>query len=319
MKKRNWKRIICFSLLSVLILSVFLTVPRMARAGFGDFDSRSDFGGSDFGSSSFGSSDSSSDSDSDGFDLYALLQVADFVGRLFGIKSPYVSLAILLIIIAFLKFVLPDLKGSSHRSAHKGITHDALYRPESLQQLSADDPAFDSAALIQRVRDLFEKMQLAWEAGNIDSLRKDFMPDTWTRFNTQLQNKIAVGETAHVRDIVFDQVSLLSYSTDAEHQILNVKIDVTHNIWTTNQQGKCIQGTEKTRKKYEYVWTMLRPLGSVTGGAVSGDTAHCPNCGADIDLEAFAECPFCHTPVMKVSPDWVISEIDALSQQTLHK
>ena len=85
MKKRNWKRIICFSLLSVLILSVFLTVPRMARAGFGDFDSRSDFGGSDFGSSSFGSSDSSSDSDSDGFDLYALLQVADFVGRLFGI------------------------------------------------------------------------------------------------------------------------------------------------------------------------------------------------------------------------------------------
>ena len=45
----------------------------------------------------------------------------------------------------------------------------------------------------------------------------------------------------------------------------------------------------------------------------------CVNCGAEIDLEAFAECPFCHTPVMKVSPDWVISEIDALSQQTLHK
>ena len=97
------------------------------------------------------------------------------------------------------------------------------------------DPSFDAEDLIQRVKTLFVKIQACWEDGNIEPLQKDFMPDTWTRFNTQLQNKKVAGETAHVRSILFDQVAFQSYTTDSEHQVLRIKIDVTHNIWTTNR------------------------------------------------------------------------------------
>ena len=311
MRKKRWKRIVATFILMFVMLSVIAIVPQVAKAGFGDFDSRSDYGGSRRRGSS---------GDSDGFDLYAILRIAGLIGRIFGIESPYVSIALTLAIVFGAKYGIAALKGRSDQSSvHNGADHSNEYRPESLSMLKSNDPSFDSADLIQRVKNLFEKMQSCWEEGNIEPLRKDFMPDTWTRFNTQLQNKRAAGETSHVRNILFDQVVLQSFATDSEHQVLKIKIDVTHNIWTTNRRGKCIQGTDKTRKRFEFIWTMMRPLGSQTGGAGMTDAMHCPNCGAEIDLEAFAECPFCHTPIMKISQDWVISEIDALSQRTLHE
>ena len=313
MNKKNWKRFLSVALLAFLVLALALSIPHAAK-GFGDFDSRSDFGGSGSGSSSR----NSSDSDSDGVDLYMLFRLATFVGRLFGIESPAVSVVLTLVIFFGLKFAFSALKKKEGQSSrHEDPEHGDGFNPDSLRRLQEADPSFDGEALLQRVRDLYEKMQFCWEEGNIDPLRKDFMPDAWTRFNTQLQNKCAAGETSHVRNIQFGQVALQSWSAGAEHQILRIRFDVTQNIWTTNAEGKCTLGTEKTRKRFEFVWTMTRPLESVTGGAPSADADHCPNCGAEIDMESFAECPFCHTPFMKVSPDWVISEIDALSQQTL--
>ena len=308
MNKKNWKRILCFSLAALMVLSLVTVLAPTARAGFGDFDSRSDFGSSHSSSSSGGSSSSS---DSDGISFYFLIRAATSLFRLMGIENPWVSLAIIAVIVIAIRIFL------NSRKKKQGLDHKDQRNPASLETLAAEDPAFNAADLTQRVRVLYEKMQVCWEEGNIEPLRKDFMPDTWTRFDTQLRNKNAAGETAHVRNIVYDSVDLLSYSKDAEHQVLKVGLTVTHNIWTTNAEGKCIQGTESTRKRFEYILTLMRPAGAVTGAGASEDTAHCPNCGAEIDLEAFAECPFCHTPVTKISSDWVISEIDALSQTTL--
>ena len=310
MNKKIWKRILAIVILAALGLSLITIVPEVARAGFGDFDSGSDFGGS---------SRSSSSSDSDSFDLFEMIEFVNFIGRIFGIRSPVVSILIVVVILAVIKIGIPLLKGSlGSSSRNEGIQHRNEFRPDTLEQLRTEDPAYDPEVVIQRVQALYEKMQTCWEDGNIEPLRKDFMPDAWTRFDTQLQNKKLAGETSHVRDIVFNQVEIQNYAKDSEHQVLRVKLDVTHNVWTTDSKGKCIQGTEKTRKRFKYMWTMVRPLGARSDGSAVQDTTHCPNCGAEIDMEAFAECPFCHTPFMQVAPDWVISEIDALSQTTIH-
>ena len=312
MKARNWKRIFCLSLLAVIIITSLVAAPQAANA-FGDFNSNSDYGGS---------GRKRSDSDSDGISIYALFRIATLISDLLGIKSPYITFLLLILIVVILKYGVGALKKSGRQNTHEGIrqgAEDMQRGPDSsILQLTEDDPGFDADALRERVKTIFEKMQTCWENGNIEPLRNDFMPDAWTRFNTQLQNKKAAGETTHVRNILFDDVTLLRYATEGGHQMLKIRITVTHNIWVTNDKGKCIQGTEKTRKKFEFIWTMLRPAGSVTGGVTAADETHCSNCGAEVDLEVFAECPFCHTPIMAVSPDWVVSEIDAVSQTTLH-
>ena len=307
MKKKNGLRIFSYILLAVLVISIAAAIPQEARA-FGDFSSHSDYGGSS------SHSDSSSGSSGDGFDLTILYHFAEIISDALGIGSPIAVLIFLILVFVGIRFLI----AAQRKVKHEGSASRVRYQPDSLQKLSDADPAFSMSDLTERARDLFVRMQDCWEAGNIDPLRKDFMPDTWTRFNTQLQNKTAAGETTHVSDIVFNRVTPLSYATDSEHQILKIQLDVTHNVWMTNRKGECTEGTEKTRKRFVFIWTMMRPLNAKTGGMAASDTTHCPNCGAEIDLEAFAECPFCHTPVMKISPDWVISEIDAISQQTIH-
>ena len=317
MKRSNRQKILCICLAAALVLASVLWIPQTAR-GFGDFDSRSDFGGSS-SHSDYSSSGSSSDSDSGIFDLYAIFELADLLADLFG-TSPAVILVIFAVIALAVMFWFRLMTASESGTRHRGTVTEKALRPGTLAKLKEADPGFSESALAERLKMLFESMQDEWEEGNIEPLRKDFLPDTWTRFNTQLQNKKAAGETAHVRNIVFEDVSLRNYTTDAEHQILTVRIVAVHNIWTTNREGRCIQGTENTRKRFTFLWTLVRPLDAVTAGGGSPEgTTHCPNCGAEVDTEAFAECPYCHTPMMKVSADWVISEIDALSQETLNK
>ncbi len=310
MRKNQRKRNLTIFFALLLAAVLLIAIPLVAH-GFGDFDSGSDFGG---GGSSWDFDSSSSDDDSDGTDILELIRFVLIFGDLVGL--PREATALILVAIIAVVFVVKFRARTKNRG---NISAEKLHQPRGdLSALLSADPGFDEGALQARVQSLFERMQSCWEAGNIEPLRKDFMPDTWTRFNTQLQNKNAVGETAHVRNIVFNEVCILSYSADDRLQKLSIRVDVTHNIWTTNREGRNIQGNENTRKRMVFLWTMTRPAGAVTGNQAA-DSTHCPNCGAEVDLEAFAECPFCHTPIMKVSQDWVISEIEAMQQETLNR
>ncbi len=300
MNRKNRKRLLAaLLLLTLAVVLVFTAVPRAAEA-FGDLDSKSDYGGKS------GSKDS-------GVDVGTVIDIAYFLTNVLHLPMPVVIL-IIVAVVALLIY----MKYRKGKRPEAGPVSSAVEDGGSLLRLAERDPAFNEGALVERIKALFEKMDDCWEKGSIVPLRKDFMPDTWTRFSTQLQSKVDIGETTHARDTVFDDVSLVSYAEDERYQILTVRLLVTRNIWTTDKDGKCTVGTESTRKRIEYYWTMNRPLGSKTGDKPLDET-HCPNCGAGLDLEAFAECPFCHTPIMKISQDWVIAGINAVSQDTIHQ
>ena len=69
---------------------------------------------------------------------------------------------------------------------------------------------------------------------------------------------------------------------------------------------------------YSYEWDLLRPTGTKTE-AESGETKRitCPGCGAPLDVNASARCPYCGTVIQQQAQDWVISAIRAIKQQTL--
>ena len=43
----------------------------------------------------------------------------------------------------------------------------------------------------------------------------------------------------------------------------------------------------------------------------------CPGCGAPLDVNASARCPYCGTVIQQQAQDWVISAIRGIKQQTL--
>lgn len=297
------------AVLAGLFLCLILVLPVYSALGFGDFDSGSDFGGSDSGgydSDSYSSSRSSRSSRSSSGGS------GDTTG-LFG----FIVLAILFYGLLFTVSGMRN-KGRKNGQGTGSGTADTHMDNRAYIAMKERDLSFTEKALYEYVRKLFGEMQDGWEKGDITNVRYGFHPDTWQRFATQLKMKNDRGETTHVRDIAFNWIRVVGFrSLPGENMDrIQVRFEAEYNVWVTDQHGKCIQGTPETRHAMTYLWTMERPDQAPAQKAPE-DGAHCPNCGAELDVAAFAECPFCHTQLRQESANWVIRDIRAEAQRTI--
>ena len=315
------------AVLAGLLLCAVLVLPLRGALGFGDFDSDSDFGGSDYGGSDYGGSDYGSDyGDSDySYRDGKSRSRNSSSGDAFG---GFMAIVLMMGIGLFAAATKSGNSGGS-RSGGSGGGSGSIPRrkpeinripmeTEAYKALRERDPGYSEEALFEYIKKLFREMQDGWEAGDITNVQYGFLPDTWQRFSTQLMMKNRRGETTHVRDIVFGSIKVTGFRPlpNEGRDKLQVTFQVTYNVWTTNKDGNNIQGSPETRHLMTYLWTMERPHSAETQ-KVSADTSHCPNCGAELDVAAFAECPFCHTQLRTEAVNWVIRDIRAEAQRTI--
>ena len=293
-----------FSVLCLLL--ALMIIPLHTALGFGDFDSGSDSGGSDWDSGSDWSSDRSGSS-----------------SRSSGGKGSGSGTWLPVLLIFAAPFVLFGALSSDSKKKARSIEEEseAMRLKEKLakNELLQRDPLFSEDALIEHVKRLFTEMQTTWEAGDIGPVQYGFTSDAWNRFNTQLQMKNQRGEVTHVRDISFMGVDIIGIHPGETKERLTVRIVVAYNVWVTNRKGSNIQGSPSTRHKMDYRWTMERPAGAQTEKSGLADRKHCPNCGAELDVAAFAECPFCKAQIGGEWKGWLLSDIQLASQETLHR
>ena len=303
-------RRIMSALFAGLILCVFLILPMYNARGFGDFDSDYDFGGYD------------SDYDFGGYDSSDYSSGSGGSSRSSSSSGIGLTIAWIFILILWIPIVVVTIIAIREDKASGGQTSKKIRRIDMDQgaydTLRERDPGFSESSLIEYIKTLFTEMQTGWEAGDISNVQYGFVPDTWQRFATQLEMKNRRGETTHVRDISFREVCVVGFTTvpRENRDKMHVRIQVEYNVWVTNKGGKYIQGSPKTRHLMTYLWALERPHDVLTQQNTD-DTSHCPNCGAELDVNAFAECPFCHTQLRQKTSNWVIRDIQAESQVTI--
>ena len=66
----------------------------------------------------------------------------------------------------------------------------------------------------------------------------------------------------------------------------------------------------------EYEWTLTRKRGIRTGVNDGIRVQNCPNCGAAININRTAKCPYCDSIITVEAHDWAVSNIKGLSQRT---
>ena len=310
MNKRHW----ILTILTLLLATAMTLIPLCSALGFGDFDSASDYGGGSDSYSDYSSYDSGSDSHSrensnSGKSSYYTGNAGKWIIGVLGFIIIFVLMPVNSIVFNIRRSVKEARKKTQQENENR----------QNKQEILRNDPDFSEEKVIEQVKKLFVEMQEAWEAGDIHSVQYGFNAVAWNRFNMQLQMKNARGEVTHVRDISFVTVEIIRYVKKYGKQILIVRILVDYNVWVTNAEGKCIQGTESTRHRMDYIWTLERPEDAKTEENNPSDRSHCPHCGAEVDLTAFAECPFCKAQIERKWSGWLLADIRALSQRTLQK
>ncbi len=297
--KKSWKVLLNIRLAAVLLLSVWPGI-----ADFGDFGGDSDYGGgSDWGSShdsgrdwdySSGRRSRSSGSGS---------------GNGSGLGPAVLVYLIISGIILVYKFKHPPQKKQTGSGTRKKIEPTWGFLPRMLLSIPPEadwQPAREKEAF----EDLYRRMQDAWGAGDMTPLRGDFTPEAYAQFERQLQAKNARGEHAHCK-VISVSATPEGWNENAHEWMLAVTVRAVIKAWNTNDNGDIVSGSSLAEKSMVYAWVLRKPKNTAEG------KLHCPNCGAEVEMEAGTECPMCGAQLEAPGKGWQLSSIQGLSQKTL--
>ena len=305
----------------IFALGLFLIIlPAFAGADFGGFSGDSDYGGSwdsgsDWSSSSWDSDYSSGsyyddDSDVSGIDIgisLAVMAAIVVLGLIFDVSE---------------KRKKKKQYGAGRPQSAQGRPQGAQRTPDSrlqpLGDLAVTDPSFDANAMQEKISNLYVQMQNCWTDKNIESLRPYFTDAFFTQMERQLNGLKSRGLTNHVDRIAVLGVNLRGFYKQGGDEHLIVELRTRIVDYTVQDSDKKLVSGDRNREKFmTYEWDMCRAEGSVTTREGAMQSVSCPGCGAPLDVNASARCPYCGTVIQQQAQDWVISAIRAIKQQTL--
>ena len=312
-------------LLVLFLVLCLILVPVTAGADFGGFGGDSDFGsdwgGSDWGSSDWGSSDwGSSDWGSSSSDWGSSFGSGYIVGSTANSYSSSSSdMFYSLVMLAILVFVIVWLfRRRKDQNKPQGATPTSSAQLRPLSEYSELDPAFDAAALQEKLSNLYVQMQNAWTAKDISPLRPYFTDAYYAQMERTLNQLTKAGYTNYVERIAVLGVDIRGWMQldDYDHMIVNLRsriIDYTIN----DKTGELASGSQTREKFMTYEIDLSRRTGMKTEAQSGMHTVNCPNCGAPLNINTTAKCPYCDSIVTVEEHDWAISTIKGISQQTV--
>ena len=298
-------------LILLLVYSIF-AIPVTTRADFGNFSGDSDYGGSSDWSS--GNSYSSYDDDRD----YGSSSGASGDDSLGFVVTLIIFIAITVIGGGSKERGKKKRGGKKSKNAEKSKTDRSKTKLTSIAEYTKLDPNFKAQELTEKAANLYVQMQNDWTAKDIEPLRPYFSDALFTQMERSLKEIVKRGETNMVERIAVLEVTPLGFRQSAGEDIITLCLRTRIVDYTVNDSTKEVVSGSRNREKFmTYEWDILRPSGMITGED-TGTTKRisCPSCGAPLDVNASARCPYCGSVIQQQAKDWVIGAIRGIRQET---
>lgn len=294
-----------YILLAVAVLAVsLLTVSALADAG--NFS-----GGSDYGGGSSGGSSSDWGSDSGG------VVVSGPLGT---------GLTIVVFAIFGVAFVYAYINSKKAGSGPGSVTGEInLSDLSPMSSLIEKDPNFSESDMRDKISNLYVRMQNAWQDKNFEPMRPYMTDALYNQFSLQLDGLIRANQTNYVERIAVLDVSLNGWKESEANDALVATVStriVDYNV--DDKTGKVVSGSKTAEKFMTYQWTLVRSSGMTTperagSGSEGTSEVSCPSCGAPVEINQSAKCPYCGSIINAKDYDWSISAIKGISQRTVGK
>ena len=210
----------------------------------------------------------------------------------------------------------------STKSGKNGKVNLGRQQPEKplvnrIDELKKKDPNFSEAKFLDDAANLYVRMQNCWTAKDLEPVRPHLTTELYAKSDRQIQAYKNNHQTDHVERISVLDTRIVGCDADNVNDIITVQLTARIVDYVTNDDtGAIIRGSNSKELFMTYQWTFIRSLGKTTGESGDIDSEHCPNCGAPIDLNQSAVCPYCGATVTSGDYDWVVSNIRGISQRS---
>ena len=242
------------------------------------------------------------------------------------IVHPVIGVPVLIVVIVFVYFV--NKQGTS--AYQSGIIRSGgpligeNRKQQVVAQLRQHDPAFDEAAFLKRVSSAFDQIQTAWCNQNLKNVQLFLSDGVAERFALQFAEQRAMGYHDQMSQIGIDDIRIADLDTSGVFDEISVRIAAHASDFraplTSSTPGQSVPAPPRllpdtSTNPFTEVWSFLRRRGTLTDNSKPGlIEGHCPNCGAAIEMNQNAQCPYCHALLHSGQYDWVVSEITQESE-----
>ena len=179
-----------------------------------------------------------------------------------------------------------------------------------LDAIKGHDPAFDQAAFLADVERSFFVVQQAWSERKPELSRRVMADGLWQQHKVQIDQYTAQHRRNLLDNLSVGSATVVAAHTDQSYDTLTVRIlAACADYDVDDQSGKVVRGNRDVNQWTED-WVYQRSSDAVTKPGAGTLSAHCPNCGAPLDLDLAGVCSYCKAPIMSGKYDWVLTRID---------
>ncbi len=315
---KKHKRLLLFFLTCLVLCSFTLANVVDAAVGHStSHGSSSSSSGSTSSSRSFSSSSSSSSTGS--------ASTGEMPGGMLVAVIAIVLAAIIIVIVVIVS-IFKTRKGpitEEYQSMMDAVANVAAaasikepaYLRQALAELAERDPEFSEDLFISRVNNMFVQLQEAWQAKDWKKVRPFESDELFNMHARQLQELIDSHTTNVVDEIAILKTLITDYHYNGTTESLDVYMRVRYKDYIMDDNtGKVVEGDPNREITMEYELVMSRKKGVITRLAQNTVVSTCPNCGANVSINASGECEYCGSVVSNGDFDWVLTRLDVLSQ-----
>ncbi|MFJ7679997.1 TIM44-like domain-containing protein [Peribacillus sp. NPDC097198] len=237
-------------------------------------------------------------------------------------KYPVLGVILIVAFFAYKKF------GKSNQQTQRRTTTsnrntvkspEPAYRPidANLAGLKSKDPLFHDEVFLSKINNMFLQLQQAWMEKQWNSIRPFETDSLFNMHNRQLQSYIDQHKTNVVENIAILESKIVRYENDGSNDELDVYIKARMNDYVIDDHTKkVLKGNPDQDIHMSYIWTLIRKETVLTETQKEKyDVTQCPNCGANVSINASGQCEYCDSVISSGEYDWVLSKIKVISQK----
>jgi predicted lipid-binding transport protein (Tim44 family) len=229
---------------------------------------------------------------------------------------PFVIIAVIIILVfMFIKKKGGGMLEMPAQQEAAALVKDPAYLRQALAELRERDPDFSEDLFISRINNMFIQLQEAWQAKDWKKVRPFESDELFNQHARQLQELIDSHTTNVVDDIGILRTEISDYHDNGATESLDVYMRCRYKDYIVDDNtGKVVEGDPNREYFMEYELVMSRKKGVATRLAQNTVVSTCPNCGANVSINASGECEYCNSVVSNGDFDWVLTRLVVLSQ-----
>ncbi len=281
------------------VIFSFTAIPTQADSGW-DFDYDS--------GSSWDSSWSSSDSWDSSWDSSGDYDTSFSSGSIPITSSSITSILIFIVgMIIFIEIFYTLIKNMKKMNT---LTINNNYNDVSLEQVESIDKTIDISKLKTHLFEIYEKIQIAWMNFDYDTIRKNTTDELFNMYKAQLDTLKLKKQKNIMEDITFKEAKI--YDIKKDQAVITVKVYLVVSFYDyviKEATNEVVRGDKKTKMQVKYELTFVK------SALNNNQVEKCPNCGAPVDINASATCPYCDSTLVKTASNYVLSKKTCIGQE----